>query len=88
MDDPTSPPGLFATRPAATALLIRPVTVADIPDLLRIESASFATDRLTRRSFHHLLTRGHASCLAAFQGERLAGYGLVLFHSGTSLARL
>jgi ribosomal protein S18 acetylase RimI-like enzyme len=77
-----------AARPDATALVIRPATTRDIPHLLRIESDSFATDRLTRRSFQHLLTRGRARCLVALAEDRLVGYGLVLFHSGTSLARL
>lgn len=81
-DLPASP------RPDAAALVIRPATTHDIPHLLRIESDSFATDRLTRRRFQHLLTRGHARCLVAMAEDRLVGYGLVLFHGGTSLARL
>ena len=83
MPDLTAP-----SRPDAAALVIRPAFTSDIPQLLRIESDSFATDRLTRRRFQHLLTRGHARCLVAVADERVVGYGLVLFHTGTSLARL
>ncbi|HYD31296.1 MAG TPA: GNAT family N-acetyltransferase/peptidase C39 family protein [Azospirillaceae bacterium] len=71
-----------------TPVVIRKAGTEDIPALLAIETRSFQTDRLTRRNFHHLITRGHAVCLVEAHGKLIAGYALVLFNSGTSLARL
>ncbi len=55
---------------------------------MELENASFDGDRLTPRNFRHLLTKGSAACVVAEDGGRLAGYALVLFNAGTSLARL
>jgi GNAT superfamily N-acetyltransferase len=43
---------------------------------------------LSRRSFRHLLTRGHAVTLLEEEAERIRGYVLLLFSRGTSMARL
>lgn len=67
---------------------IRPAGLADLDELLRLEELCFRTDRMSRRSFRHALTRANAVCLVADRGARLAGYALVYFHTGTSLARL
>lgn len=67
---------------------VQVATLTDVPALLRIEERCFSTDRLTRRSFIHLLRRGNATCLVATDGDALAGYALLLFNAGTSLARL
>ena len=60
----------------------------DIPALLAIEKQCFTTDRLSRRSFRHLLTRGHAITLLDENDGRIRGYVLLLFSRGTSMARL
>lgn len=88
---------------SAPANTIRRATVSDIPALLEVENRSFESDRLTRRNFNYLLKRGNAVCLvethavasaAGTAGEgppqprRIAGYVLLLFNAGTSLARL
>jgi len=70
------------------APLIRDAAVADVPALMAIEVRSFDDDRLSRRSFHHLLTRGHAVNLVIESAGRVVGYAVVLLHKGTSLARL
>ncbi|MBP5858620.1 GNAT family N-acetyltransferase/peptidase C39 family protein [Marivibrio halodurans] len=68
---------------------IRPATLADIDALLAVEEAAFPGDRLSRRSFRHLLKRGHqATFVACDADDRPVGYAMVLFHRGTSLARL
>jgi ribosomal protein S18 acetylase RimI-like enzyme len=66
----------------------RPATLDDIPALLAIERRCFATDRLSRRSFRHLLTRGNAVTLLEEADARIRGYVLLLFSRGTSMARL
>lgn len=67
---------------------IRPGRTGDIPALLALEAACFDSDRLSRRSFNHMLTRAKAALYVAEDADGLAGYGLVLFHAGTALARL
>jgi ribosomal protein S18 acetylase RimI-like enzyme len=71
-----------------TAGHIRAATVADLDALLEIEQRCFDTDRLTRRSFRHMLTRAKAITLVHERDGDLDGYALVLFHAGTALARL
>jgi len=76
---------LVAPPPAP---LIRDAALTDLPALMAIEAHSFDDDRLSRRSFHHLLTRGHAVNLVIESTGRVVGYAVILLHKGTSLARL
>ncbi|HYD67777.1 peptidase C39 family protein [Azospirillum sp.] len=76
------------TRPDPLPITLRQAVPSDIPALLVIEERCFVTDRLTRRSFQYLLTRARAAALVELHGDVIAGYALVLFHAGTSLARL
>jgi ribosomal protein S18 acetylase RimI-like enzyme len=75
--------------PAAAA--IRPAALSDLDALAAIEAACFPDDgdRISRRSFRHLLIKGHQVTRVAcgLHGEPV-GYAMVLFHRGTSLARL
>jgi len=73
-------------RPAATR--IRPAELTDLDALVAIENRCFDTDRLSRRSFRHLLTRGRAATLVAERGGAVVGYVLVLFSHGTLHARI
>lgn len=68
--------------------VFRLAVVEDLPALLALEMQCFTTDRLTSRSFQWMITRAHAQLLVAELDGRLLGYALVLFHRGTSLARL
>ncbi|HYG85769.1 MAG TPA: GNAT family N-acetyltransferase/peptidase C39 family protein [Azospirillum sp.] len=72
----------------APPITLRQAQPFDIPALLAIEERSFVTDRLTRRSFHYMITKANAAVLVECHGDVIAGYALVLFHAGTSLARL
>ncbi|AGA32153.1 GNAT family acetyltransferase [Thioalkalivibrio nitratireducens DSM 14787] len=69
---------------------IRPATLDDLDALVGLEQACFEGDRISRRQFRYLLTRGHARTLVAPDpaGSSLIGYVMVLFSRGTSLARL
>ncbi len=67
---------------------IRPAILSDLGALLRLENACFDSDRISRRQFRYLLTRGHASTLVAERDGDLLGYVLVLFSRATSVARL
>ncbi len=68
--------------------MLRCATLDDIPALLVVETQCFTTDRLSRRSFRHLLTRGNAIILLDEQDGRMRGYVLLLFSRSASLARL
>lgn len=56
--------------------------------MVALEERSFASDRLSRRSFRHLLTKGHAETFLVEVEGQPAGYALVLLNRGTALARL
>lgn len=69
--------------------MIRDARPDDLQALVQLEQAAFATDRLSRRSFRHLLRRGHAIIRVAESPDgALCGYVIVLLRQGTSLARL
>jgi ribosomal protein S18 acetylase RimI-like enzyme len=69
----------------------RRATLSDLDGLVRLENSCFNYDRISKRSFRYFLTKSHAE-IWLIEGETPetspAAYGLVLFHSGTSLARI
>lgn len=69
-------------------LFFRAATLDDLPALVALEQHCFTTDRLSARSFQWMISRAHAQLLVAENTGQLLGYALVLFHRGTSLARL
>jgi ribosomal protein S18 acetylase RimI-like enzyme len=68
--------------------LIRRATLADLDALMALEERCFTLDRISRRSFRHLLTRAHAETLVYELDGGLRGYVLLLFRQSTPLARL
>lgn len=68
--------------------MIRPATLKDLDALIWVEQACFDTDRLTRRNFRYLLTRARAETLVYELNSQVVAYITVLFHAGTSLARI
>ncbi len=70
------------------ALFFRVATPDDVPALVTLEQHCFTTDRLSTRSFQWMVSRAHGQLLVAEKDDELLGYALVLFHRGTSLARL
>jgi ribosomal protein S18 acetylase RimI-like enzyme len=68
--------------------MIRHAGLGHLDALVALENRCFATDRLSRRSFRYLLTRGNATTLVDEDRGTLRGYAMVLFHAGTALARL
>ncbi|MFJ3485414.1 GNAT family N-acetyltransferase/peptidase C39 family protein [Pseudomonas sp. NPDC090202] len=63
-------------------------SVDDIDDLVALEQECFTLDRLSQRNFHWMVSRANACLMVATSAGKLAGYALLLFHRGTSLARL
>lgn len=68
--------------------MIRTANLQDLSALVNIEDRCFTGDRLSRRSFRHLLTEGNAVTIVEEERGRMRGYAMVLFNTGTSLARL
>ena len=67
---------------------IRPGVAGDIAALLAIEQASFDSDRLSRRSFRHLLTEGNSVTLIDEGDGVPRAYITLLFRADVSLARI
>ncbi|OAI02979.1 ribosomal-protein-alanine acetyltransferase [Methylomonas methanica] len=72
----------------ANQLAVRPAQSADLEGLVALENASFATDKLSRRSFRHWLSSDHRALLLAEWAGLVAGYILIIYHPGTRLARI
>ena len=68
--------------------MIRQATPEDIRSLLRLEEECFSVDRLSQRSFRYLLTKANAVTFVDERDGEIAGYVMLLFNAGTSLARL
>ena len=68
--------------------MIRPARIADLPELVRLEESCFVSDRLTRRSFRHLLRYGHGAMLVAAGTRGLTAYAGLLYRKGSATARL
>jgi ribosomal-protein-alanine acetyltransferase len=68
--------------------MIRPARPKDLDALVDIENRSFAVDRFSRRSFRYLLTKANSETLVIDEHGKVLGYVMLLFNTGTSLARL
>lgn len=68
---------------------IRSAVPHDLNSLVALEQRCFEFDRLSRRSFQHLLTHGHAFILVAEdQAGAMLGNAVILLHRSTPLSRL
>jgi ribosomal protein S18 acetylase RimI-like enzyme len=71
-----------------TGIKFRLARKKDIPRLNTIEQQCFDGDRLSRRSFQWIIENGHAELLCLEKDGIIAGYGLLFYRRGTTLARL
>jgi ribosomal protein S18 acetylase RimI-like enzyme/predicted double-glycine peptidase len=69
-------------------ITLREVGPEDLDTLVALEETAFSTDRLSRRSFRHWIASTSRAFLVASVDGTLAGYILVIYHTGTRLARL
>ncbi len=67
---------------------IRTARVSDIDALTAIENTVFEADRISRKSFRHLVGADTAIVLVAESPGKIAGYCVVLMRSGSKAARL
>lgn len=68
--------------------MIRDARVSDLKALVDLENRCFKIDRFNQRQFRYMITRARARLLVDDRRGKLAGYVLLLFRRGTSLARL
>jgi ribosomal protein S18 acetylase RimI-like enzyme len=68
--------------------MLRPATLTDLDRLVEIETLCFLHDRISRRSFRHLITRGHGAVLVVEHGGLVVGELVILVNDSTSLARV
>ena len=68
--------------------MIRDARLGDIDGLVHLEAKCFSSDRLTRRSFRHLVLGAHATTLVATQQRRIQGYVTVLFRRASDVGRI
>lgn len=68
--------------------MIRDATLVDLDALVEVENRCFDSDRLSRRNFRYLLTKGNAETVADEEDGVIRGYAMLLFNTGTSLARM
>lgn len=66
---------------------IRPASVGDLDDLVRLEQAFPEEDRFPRRTWRRLLG-GHTVAHVAVSGGTLVGAAVLLFRTGSRVARL
>ena len=62
--------------------------LADVPALAELEPRIFQGDCLSARRFRHFIRGEHSELWCVEENGTLLAYALVLFHRGTSLARL
>lgn len=69
-------------------ITIRAAGAQDLNNLLELENAVFAGDRISRRSFRRFLESPGSRVVVADGPSGIAGYALLLVRQGTALARL
>ena len=69
-------------------ITISDARMTDIGALAALETASFQADRLSPRSFRRLAGSASAALRVARVGGELAGYCILLFRAGSTVARL
>ncbi|MDN2660634.1 GNAT family N-acetyltransferase/peptidase C39 family protein [Neptunomonas sp. CHC150] len=69
-------------------LTIRQAAISDLDVLEQVENTCFLGDKLSRRRLKHWLQANNRIFLVVENNATIFGYGLVLLHKGTRLARL
>lgn len=78
----------MALNDKMTNLDIRSAELEDVPALFALEQSCFDTDRISVRSFRRFIKDKRSDLFLAEQDGQLAGYFLLIYRRGTSLARL
>jgi ribosomal protein S18 acetylase RimI-like enzyme len=75
-------------RRKVTRIRVRRARRGDLDSLIELEQRVFATDRMSRNALRRLLGSRSARVMVAEIGGRMAGAAVVLFRTGSSVARL
>lgn len=59
-----------------------------LEQLVRLENKIFSYDKLSKRSFRHWISADNRIFIVVLHDQTVIGYGLVILHQGTRLARL
>lgn len=70
------------------SIRIRPATLADVENLIKLEDVCFETDRLGKRSFRHFITSPTSSCVVATHFHGVVASIIILFRINSPRARL
>lgn len=75
-----------------TKPVVRDAIRSDLKALVELEESCFTSDRVSRRSFSHLIKAEHSRVLVLSEDgskpDALLGYMILLFRTGTNLCRL
>jgi [ribosomal protein S18]-alanine N-acetyltransferase len=71
-----------------TDFTLRNADKPDVPALFDLEAGVFPSDWLTPRNFRRLIGSASAACRVAAAADRVAGYHVLLFRRGSTIARL
>lgn len=71
-----------------SGVALRAATVDDLAALVAIETACFDSDRMSRRALRHAITAPTGATIVAERAGAPAGYGLIVFRQGSSVARI
>ena len=71
-----------------SGIVLRPAALADVPALQLLEQRCFSSDQLSVRSFRRFITEKRSDLSVLEVNAQLAGYFLLIYRRGTSLARL
>lgn len=81
---PSKPPRTRAAQDAH----IRRATIDDLAELVVLENASFAVERMSQRQLRRHLESLSAEVLVATRTRRVVGAAIVFFRRGSDIARL
>ena len=79
---------ILAAESASDEVHVRRATINDLDDIVALENASFASDRVSARQWRHHLESLSAEVLLAIRDRRLVGAAMLLFHRRHRIARL
>lgn len=75
-------------HPPFSLAVLRPADLPDLPDLVRLEAACFNSDRLSPRSWRHLIQSPGADVAVALAQDYLVGAGVMLRRKHSSIGRI
>jgi len=79
---------ILAAESASDEVHVRRATINDLDDIVALENASFASDRVSVRQWRHHLESLSADVLLAIRDRRVVGAAMLLFHRRHRVARL